>query len=133
GFQALDEPGKCGAVHAQQQLHDLPHLRTRRGIDRLLRQMQQAVQPLQAVLKIVCSHASSRRAEGESPPRTLPYPCTPNIGTWRTSRTLPPPRYMCTPHGRQGSKLRTARMMSIPLKLSRPFSSKIGIPDTASS
>ena len=34
---------------------------------------------------------------------------------------------MCTPHGRHGSKLRTARMMSMPLKLSGPFSSKIGV------
>ena len=42
------------------------------------------------------------------------------------SRCLPSPRYMWTPHGRQGSKLRTVRMMSIPLKFSRSFSSKIG-------
>jgi hypothetical protein len=33
---------------------------------------------------------------------------------------------MCTPHGRQGSKLRTVRMMSMPLKFSLEFSSKIG-------
>ena len=31
---------------------------------------------------------------------------------------LPSPRYMCTPQGRHGSKLRTARMMSMPLKSS---------------
>src|SRR5258708_34204743 len=36
--------------------------------------------------------------------------------------------YWWTPHGRQGSKLRTARMMSIPLNWSGPFSSKIGVP-----
>ena len=39
----------------------------------------------------------------------------------------PCPRYMCTPHGRHGSKLRTVRMMSMPLKCSRSFSSKIGV------
>jgi hypothetical protein len=33
---------------------------------------------------------------------------------------------MCTPHGRHGSKLRTVRITSMPLKFSRPFSSKIG-------
>ena len=42
------------------------------------------------------------------------------------SSTFPLPRYMCTPHGRQGSKLRTVRMMSMPLNLSGGFSSKIG-------
>jgi hypothetical protein len=47
--------------------------------------------------------------------------------------TFPPPRYMWTPHGRHGSKLRTARMMSIPLKFSGEFSSKIGVFWTASS
>src|SRR6516164_6162493 len=57
----------------------------------------------------------------------------PNIGECRVSRTLPLPRYMCTPHGKQGSKLRTARMISMPLNLSGPFSSKIGVFWTASS
>ena len=47
-------------------------------------------------------------------------------------RTLPFP-YMCTPQGRHGSKLWTARMMSTPLKLSGPFSSKIGVFCTESS
>ncbi len=40
---------------------------------------------------------------------------------------------MCTPHGRHGSKLRTVRMMSMPLKFSGPFSSKMCMPCTASS
>src|SRR5205814_10161692 len=57
----------------------------------------------------------------------------PNIG-WCTFLSVRPlPRYMCTPQGRHGSKLRTARMMSMPLKLSGPFSSKIGVFCTASS
>ena len=55
------------------------------------------------------------------------------VGVCITLRTLPPPVYMCTPHGRHGSKLRTARMMSTPLKFSGPFSSKIGVFCTASS
>src|SRR5262249_5102792 len=57
----------------------------------------------------------------------------PNIGEWYVFTTLPPPTYMWTPHGKHGSKLRTARMMSIPLNLSWPFSSKIGVFCTASS
>src|SRR5215469_340513 len=60
-------------------------------------------------------------------------PIMPNMGECRVSSTLPLPRYMWTPQGRQGSKLRTARMMSMPLNLSGPFSSKIGVFCTASS
>ena len=41
--------------------------------------------------------------------------------------------FASTPHGKHGSKLRTARMMSIPLKWSGPFSSKMGVFWTASS
>src|SRR5438270_6278875 len=59
--------------------------------------------------------------------------CSPNIGWWTLRRVLPLPRYMCTPQGRHGSNERTARMMSIPRKSSWPFSSKIGMPMTASS
>jgi hypothetical protein len=61
------------------------------------------------------------------------FPARPNIGEWRVSSALPLPRYICTPQGMQGSKLRTTRMMSIPLKLLGPFSSKMGVPCTASS
>ena len=57
----------------------------------------------------------------------------PNIGACVVFTVLPSPRYMCTPQGRQGSKLRTVRMMSMPLNLSGPFSSKIGVFCTASS
>ena len=55
------------------------------------------------------------------------------VGVCTTFLTLPFPLYMWTPHGRHGSKLRTARMMSTPLNLSGPFSSKIGVFCTASS
>ncbi len=40
------------------------------------------------------------------------------VGECTRSSSRPSPRYMWTPHGRHGSKLRTVRMMSIPLKLS---------------
>ncbi len=40
------------------------------------------------------------------------------VGECRCSITRVFPRYICTPHGRHGSKLRTVRMMSIPLKVS---------------
>src|SRR5215213_4778616 len=55
------------------------------------------------------------------------------VGVCSLRSTLPLPRYMWTPQGRHGSKLRTARMMSMPLKFSGPFSSKMGVPCTASS
>src|SRR5215831_1822341 len=61
------------------------------------------------------------------------YPCIPNMGECRVSRVFPFPRYICTPQGRHGSKLRTALMMSMPRKLSGPFSSKMGVFCTASS
>src|ERR1700730_5858218 len=57
----------------------------------------------------------------------------PNMGECTVFKVLPPPRYMCTPQGRHGSKLLTARMMSMPLNLSGGFSSKIGVPLTESS
>ena len=66
-------------------------------------------------------------------PASCQYGLTATAGEW-TCSTLPPlPVYMCTPHGRQGSKLRTARMMSMPLNRSGGFSSKIGVFCTASS
>ena len=64
-----------------------------------------------------------RRARG---PWGSRYSATYSVGECIRSSFLPPPRYMCTPHGRHGSKLRTVRMMSMPLKCSRSFSSKIG-------
>ena len=61
------------------------------------------------------------------------HPCSPNIGECTCLIVFPFPRYMCTPHGRHGSKERTARMMSIPRKFSASASSKIGMPLQASS
>src|SRR4029077_20066633 len=54
---------------------------------------------------------------------TTPFTCAPKVGEWRTSITRPSPTYMWTPHGRHGSKLRTVRMMSMPLKSAWSFSS----------
>ena len=53
-------------------------------------------------------------------------PVTDWVGECNLSNVFPLPRYMWTPQGRHGSKLRTVRMMSMPLKCSRSFSSKIG-------
>ena len=64
--------------------------------------------------------------------RDRPYP-NGAIGEWTVSILLSSPRYMCTPQGKHGSKLRTARMMSMPLNASGPFSSRIGVFCTASS
>src|ERR1035438_5018945 len=55
------------------------------------------------------------------------------FGVCISFNTFPPPRYMCTPQGKHGSKLRTARIMSMPLNVSGPFSSKMGVFCTASS
>src|ERR1700729_3306433 len=60
-------------------------------------------------------------------------PAAPNMGECFTSITFPSPTYICTPQGRQGSKLRTVRMISMPLKFSGPLSSKMGVFCTASS
>jgi len=82
-------------------------------------QLFEPAQGLIQLLPIAGSHRYARQA--------------PNIGECTVSIVVPLPRYICTPHGRHGSKLRTARMMSMPLKFSGPFSSKIGVPLTASS
>ena len=67
--------------------------------------------------------ARSRRPSGPRPLRRSGVrhdrrhsPVTDWVGECSISSFLPPPRYMCTPHGRHGSKLRTVRMMSMPLK-----------------
>jgi len=75
------------------------------------------------------------RFRGGAVPRNsrVRWPGVAAIGVCTFSSNLPLPRYMCTPQGRQGSKLRTARMTSMPLKLSGEFSSKMGVFWTASS
>ena len=80
------------------------------------------------------NNASLRRRPANDRARYFAKSCsTRPVGECSFFSSLPGPRYMWTPHGRHGSKLRTVRMMSMPLKLSGPFSSKIGVPCTASS
>ena len=117
-----DVSGHAGeplAVQVEQGAHqlgrDLACDRVGEGLDLL----EQHLDPL-APVRVLCR--SVHRHE-----------CSPNIGEWTFLSVLPFPRYMCTPHGRHGSKLRTARMMSMPRKSSWLFSSKIGWPITASS
>ena len=88
------------------------------------------------------SASPSRRPATRARP-SAPGPCRSDPGRPRLLRPcrrrvdhlpdLAAPVYMCTPHGRHGSKDLTARMMSTPLKFSGPFSSKIGVFCTASS
>jgi hypothetical protein len=73
-----------------------------------------------------CRHRATRLSR---PIRDWP----PGSASAASSDTLPLPRYMWTPQGRHGSKLRTVLMMSMPLKCSRSFSSKMGVSMTASS
>ena len=112
GLDRLDDPPQPVAVHRDhgrhERLGELPRLRIGQLLDPG-RELLDAFEQLSWV-----GHASA-------------------VGVWMTFLTRPLPVYMCTPHGRQGSKLRTARMMSTPLKFSALFSSKIGVFWTASS
>ena len=74
-----------------------------------------------------------RRSLPLTRPHGRPLPLVSIVGECSFFTTLPLPRYMWTPQGRHGSKLRTARMMSMPLNFSGGFSSKIGVFWTASS
>src|SRR5262245_39439033 len=121
----IEHASKRHAVQFHQSGGKLLKPRLRGGIGALLGFAQQIIELLHPRLHLTgVGHAHSP---------VMSYACAPNIGTWRTSSFFPPPTYMCTPHGRHGSKLLTARMMSMPLKLSGPFSSKIGVFCTASS
>jgi hypothetical protein len=97
------------------------------GSDARRREYEPGLHRRQVLARLMFSVRSCHRLYGSTPEPT------PNIGEWWVSSTFPLPRYMWTPQGRQGSKLRTARMMSMPLNLSGPFSSKIGVFCTASS
>src|SRR5262249_56335018 len=100
----------------------------RRRVGQLLRLPEQGVQVPEAALEFV--HVDRARHHGpfsEAAGCHTVYPWTPNMGTCRTSRSLPLPRYMWTPQGRHGAQLRTARMISMPLNFSGPFSSKIRV------
>ena len=115
----LDDPLEPLAVELEQRLHGLERQLARGRVGEGLELARAAPRPARS------AHARSTA----QPPACWP----PNIGECTCLSVLPPPRYMCTPQGRHGSKDRTARMMSMPRKLSGPFSSKIGWPATASS
>ncbi|TPV99236.1 MAG: hypothetical protein USCAAHI_01305 [Beijerinckiaceae bacterium] len=114
--------GQSDAMQIKHEGEKLPRGLFRGGIWMPIKRADQFLEPVQGLLWV------------PSVPGGHCYPRpTPNIGECTVSIVLPLPTYMCTPQGRHGSKLRTARMMSMPLKFSGPFSSKIGVPVIASS
>ena len=120
GVEQLDDAGDDGTVQVHHRLEEFERGGARIFVGEGGDVLHQLVNALGVRLELI-------GGGGHLPP------ARPNIGEWRACNTLPPPRYMCTPQGRHGSKLRTARMMSMPLKLSGPFSSKSGVFWTASS
>ncbi len=123
---------QADAVQVEDRLHDLARLCPRRGVGEPLDALEEGVEPLEPRLELAGVEGIRHRFLPSRVRRDRHF-CMPNIGTCFTSSSLPSPMYMWTPQGRHGSKLRTARMMSIPLNLSGPFSSKIGVFCTASS
>ncbi len=125
------------AVKVENRLDQFLRIRSSGGVGRLLDRLDQRLHPLDALGEIridsrihVRGLPAVRVKHGGREPtlrRQDQDRGTPNMGEWRTSSVLPAPRYMCTPQGRHGSKLRTVRMISIPFDLSGPFSSKIGV------
>src|SRR4029079_2742774 len=105
----LDDPGQPLAVEAEERAHGLHALLTRLRIGQRLDFLEERLQPAYLLAVFHGGHEC----------------WAPNIGECTCLSVLPSPKYMCTPQGRHGSKLRTARMMSIPRKLSWSFSSKI--------
>ena len=125
----LDDPFEPAAVELGDQPQQLLCDRARRGLGRCRAARRGA------------ARSGPRRPEGSAvawaPPGSSGQLASVGSATWVGEcsffSVFPLPRYMWTPHGRHGSKLRTARMMSMPLKCSRSFSSKIGVFMTASS
>ena len=123
----LEDPGQPAAVQLGDEADDLLAPAPRRGRSSDDSSSSRSVLDAVADRPQVDGSSMRLRRLGRSAsgrPRRASAPCF---------STLPLPRYMCTPQGRHGSKLRTARMMSMPLKLSIGFSSKIGVFITASS
>ncbi len=115
----LDDPGEPGAVEVHEDAHQFLRRRARCPV-------AGGGEPVEHLLDPAPGLGAVDR--GPHPPSPLRP-----VGTCIVLTVLPPPTYMWTPQGRQGSKLRTARMMSMPLKFSGVFSSKIGVFCTASS
>ena len=124
----LDDPGQALAVHLDHRRHEVLRGPARHRVGQLLDLRGQLLDPLDQGL------GADRFGLSAGIPRAPAWAQDIPVGVWVTFRTCPPRwLYMWTPHGRHGSKLRTARMMSTPLKFSGPFSSKIGVFCTASS
>src|SRR5262245_7726894 len=102
---------QTGRVQREERSSQFPRRLASRRIGHLLQRADQRLDTpvLLPELAAFPVHACS--------PLAFTGPCTPNIGAWRSCSSLPSPRYMWTPQGRHGSKLRTVRMMSMPLKL----------------
>ena len=115
----VHDPGKPGAIQLADELQELDGLVEHSGVDPSLELVELALDGVAD--RSVVPHAQAKSSWLYM------------VGEWTLFSTWPLPRYMWTPHGRHGSKLRTVRMMSMPLKWSRSFSSKIGQPCTASS
>ncbi len=127
--QQRDDLGESGAVELHQGPDQLLGGRGRGGVDAVGESGQEFLDPGGGHLRV---GRCRLRAGADCGRRHPARPLRP-VGTCIFSTVFPPPTYMCTPQGRQGSKLRTARMMSMPLKFSGGFSSKIGVFCTASS
>ena len=118
----LDRPGQPGAVEVGEGPDQLLDLEPQSGVGRGLELLEELLDAVSDGVKIdlIGWPASAWPANDQSRLGAA-------VGEWIFFRVLPFPRYMCTPQGRHGSKLRTVRMMSMPLKCSRSFSSKIGV------
>ena len=124
--QLADDARQPFAVHLDDRRDELVD---RPAQERIGRRVDRGGQLLDALEQLLpCGRLLARSLD-----RHLGRPQLRPVGRWTTLRTRPAPVYMCTPHGRHGSNERTARMMSMPLKFSGPFSSKIGVFCTASS
>ena len=121
--QLPDDARQPFAVHRHDRRDELVDRAAHERVGRRIDRGGELLDPVEQLLPLA----------GRNLDRHLRRPQLRPVGRWTTLRTLPAPVYMCTPHGRHGSNERTARMMSMPLKFSGPFSSKIGVFCTASS
>ncbi len=123
----LQDAGQAAAVELGDQADDVLHLLEGAAVEGRFEVTEELLDPV--------ADDSEVNGWSQGPPSVLVDQSRLGmpLGECSLRSTLPLPRYMWTPQGRHGSKLRTARMMSIPLKSSIPFSSKIGVFMTASS
>ena len=125
----FEHAGKAASVELGDETDDILHLLPCPQVEGRLEMLEELLDPIAGGPEVDGCRALVGFAGDDDQPSTLGS----IVGECSLRSTFPLPRYMCTPHGRHGSKLRTARMMSMPLKLSIEFSSKIGVFITASS